>query len=56
MTGDLIAQRNHRIEVVRWGPDDELLQFEHTRGSSRTAPKSNIAAHAVHCPLSGVEH
>ncbi|MDI6815808.1 MAG: hypothetical protein QME41_01260 [Actinomycetota bacterium] len=27
MTGDLVAQRAPRIEVVRYGPDDELLKL-----------------------------
>lgn len=30
MNGDLVAQCNHHIEVVRSGPDDELLQLRST--------------------------
>ena len=28
MTGDFVSQRNERIDVVRYGLDDELLKLK----------------------------
>jgi hypothetical protein len=28
MSGDFISQRNDRIDIVRYGPDDELLKLK----------------------------